>query len=420
MGGKAAIIVVVGFSIILGFVVRSLSNVSTRAQTNMSTYAASTESHNLAITGANVGLTQLYQDTSWRGTYTQDLSKAFSGAFTYTVEDGANGRPVLHSVSWVRGPEEILRDTVIVTFGSKMIQSFTLYAWMTNVESNIWFVTGDTIWGPIHANDNIRCKGTPTFMGKVTTAKGLSPAPGSGGNDAVFKNGYETGVAPVTFPKDLSAIAEAAASGGRCYTGNIEVTLRPGASDDNDGYALVYSGGVRIDSITINNGLFNGVLGSTGVVSVSGTLDGRLSIFSIAGISIVDDLLYQDRSQTSNDVLGLVADKYVTIADNVPNSTDVIIDASIFVRSGDFGAENYQSSGIRGRACVIGSIVQATRGAVGTFASNGTLKSGYLKSYRYDERLADPNFRPPFYPGFYKESFPIASWWESVRIPKYY
>ncbi len=250
MGGKAAIIVVIGFSIILGFVVRSLSNVSTRAQTNMSTYAASTESHNLAITGANVGLSQLYQHTSWRETYTQDLSGALNGAFTFTVEDGPGGRPVLPSVS--------------------------------------------------------------------------------------------------------------------------------------------------------------------------GTLDGRLSIFSPAGISIVDDILYQDRSQTSNNVLGLVAEKYVMIADNLPNSTDVLIDASIFVRSGQFGADNYQSSGIRGRAYVNGSIVQATRGAIGTFASNGTLKSGYLKSYRYDERLADPNFRPPFYPGFCKESFPIASWWESVRIPKFY
>ncbi len=386
----------------------------------MSTYAASTESHNLAITGANVGLTQLYQDTSWRGSSTQALSRAFNGEFTCSIADGPNGRPVLKSISWVRGPDEILRDTVIVTFGSKMVQSFTLYAWLTNIESNIWFITGDTIWGPIHSNDNIRCKGTPTFMGKVTTAKGLSPALGKGGNDAIFKNGYETGVAPVTFPKDLSGIAAAAASGGRAYTGNIDIRLNPGSGDDNDGYALVYSGGVRIDSIGISDGLFNGVLGSTGVVSVSGTLDGRLSVFSMAGISITDNILYQDRSQSSNDVLGLVADKDITIADNVPNSTDVIIDGSIFVRSGGFGAENYASSGVRGRAYVNGSIVQATRGTIGTFGSGGELKSGYQKSYRYDERLADPNFRPPYYPGFYRESFPIASWWESVRLPKYY
>jgi hypothetical protein len=55
---------------------------------------------------------------------------------------------------------------------------------------------------------------------------------------------------------------------------------------------------------------------------------------------------------------------------------------------------------------------------VGTF-SGGVINTGYLKRYRYDQRLADPNFRPPFYPGFVSIAYPIASWWESVRIPKF-
>lgn len=419
MGGKAALIVVVGFSIILGFVVRSLSVVSTRAQGNMSTYAAAAESHNMAITGANVGLARLYQDTLWRGTETQSLSSSFNGSFTYSVFDGASGRPILRSVSYVRGPHEVLQDTVIVIFGSNVVQSFTLFAWMTNIEGNIYFITGDTIWGRVHTNDKFSISGSPTFMGKATTVKGFNVPPGTGSNQAIFKNGYETGVAPIMFPTDLSKMAAAAGSGGRLYGGNVDVKLMPGTGSDNDGYALVYSGGTLQDSIDLNDAAFNGVIGSSGRVSVSGTLDGKLSLFSTSQVYITDNIFYENRSGTSNDLLGLVSENNVTIADNIPNGSDVYIDGSIFCRSGSFGAENYNSGGPRGHAYIMGSIVQNKRGAVGTFSGVGVLSNGYYKAYRYDDRLSDPNFRPPFYPGFISAAYPIASWWESVHIPKF-
>ncbi len=418
MGGKAALIVVIGFSIILGFVVRSLSVVSTRAQGNMSTYAASAESHNLAITGANVGLSRLYQDTLWRGTETQSLSGSFNGSFTYTIFDGADGRPILRSVSYVRAPNEILQDTVRVAFGSNATQSFTLFAWMTNIEGGINFITGDTIWGRIHTNDKFTINGSPCFVGKVTTVKGFNYAPGTGTNFAIFKNGYETGVAPITFPTDLSKMTAAATAGGRMYAGNVTVRLNGGTSSAGDGYALVYSGGTLVDSININSAGFNGVIGSSGQVSVSGQLDGKLSIFSTTQIYITDDILYENRSSTSNDILGLVSENNVTVADNAANGTDVYIDGSVFCRNGSFGAENYGSGSPRGHLYLNGSIVQNKRGAVGTF-SGSTVKTGYLKAYRYDDRLADPAFRPPFYPGFMSVAYPISSWWESVRIPKF-
>jgi hypothetical protein len=419
MGGKAALIVVMGFSIILGFVVRSLSVVSTRAQGNMSTYAASAESHNLVLTGANVALARLYQDTTWRGTETQSLSGSFNGSFSYTIFNGADGRPILRSVSYVRGPHEILQDTIRVAFGSKADQSFSLFAWMTNIEGNIYFITGDTIWGRIHSNDKISINGSPTFMGKVTTVKGFNHPPGTGTNFAIYKNGYETGVAPLTFPTDLSKISAAASGGGRVYAGNVTVKLDGGSSADNDGYALVYSGATLVDSINLNDGTFNGVLGSSGQVSVSGTLDGRLSVFSTNQIYITDNLLYENRSTSSNDVLGLVSENNIVIANNTANATDVIIDGSVFCRNGSFTAEDYNSGSPRGHVYLNGSIVQNKRGAVGTFSGSGTIKTGYLKAYRYDDRLADLSFRPPFYPGFVSVAYPIASWWESVHVPKF-
>jgi cytoskeletal protein CcmA (bactofilin family) len=418
MAGKAALVIVIGFGILLGLVSRSISIVATRAQGNMSSYAAATESHNLAVTGANAGLARLYQDTTFRGSQTQDLSGTFNGSFTYTVTTGTNGRAFLRSVSTFSGPDEILHDSVEVGFGSNGQQSFTLFAWLTNSENGVTWISGDTVWGRVHSNSSLKMSGTPTFMGKVTTTGGFSPAWGTGSNDAVFKQGYETGVAPINFPTDLSKIANAAAAGGRAYTGNIQVRLNGGTSTDNDGYALVYSGTTLLDSITLSDNAFNGVIGSTGRVNVSGTLDGKLSVFSSGEIYIDNSIYYENRSSSSDDLLGLVAEKNIIVADNTNNATGVTLDASVFSRSGSFTAENYNSGSTRGRIHLLGSVVQDARGAVGTF-SGTTIKTGYLKAYHYDDRLADPNFRPPFYPGFFVQNYPVTSWWESVHIPKF-
>jgi hypothetical protein len=418
MGGKAALIVVIGFGILLGYVANSLSVIATRAQGNMSVYAGATESHNLAITGANVGLARLYQDTTWRGTQTQTLSSSLNGSYTYTISNGPGGMPFLRSISTYRGASEVLHDTVEVAFGSNSYQSFSLFAWMTNTEGNVYWITGDTVWGRVHSNNTMHMNGTPTFMEKLTTSAGIDPKPGVAPNKAIFKKGYETGIAPIKFPDDLTLIENASKMGGRSYSGDIEVRLKAGTASDDDGYALVYKGGILKDSVRLNDGTFNGVLGATGKVTVSGTVDGKLSIFSPTEIYITDNITYANRTSASNDLLGLVCENDIVVADNAANSGDCNIDGCVFSRSGSFTAENYSSGKPRGRLSVLGSIVQDTRGAVGTF-SGSTLKTGYLKGYRFDSRLADPSFRPPGFPGFYTLTYAIGSWWESVHVPKF-
>ncbi len=421
MGGKAAIIYVLGFSFILGYVIMNLTSTANRAQTNMSDYAAATESHNIALTGANVGLARFYADTSWRGTVTQKLSESFQGAFTYTIMTGTGGRPMLRSVSHVRGPDGIIRDTIEVTFGANAKQSFSLFAWLSNFEGNVFWITGDTVWGRVHSNSMMHMSGSPVFMEKLTTSKGMDPKWGTGGNNAIFKNGFETGIATIEFPTDLSELFTASTSGGRNYAGDVEVKLYGGTLGNGDGYALVYQGGVQIDSIAMNDPSFNGVIGGNGRISVSGTLDGQLSIASSTDLYIVDDIFYENRDmKTSDDVLGLIAETNVMVADNAANSSDCYIDASVFARDGSFIVENWSKGTPRGELYLLGSIVHDERGPVGTFRGGGILKTGYSKRYRYDERLADPMFRPPCYPGFYTRTHAIAGWWESVHVPEFH
>jgi len=314
-----------------------------------------------------------------------------------------------------------LRDTIEVFFTDKKKNSFTLFAWLTDFEGNVFWITGDTVWGRVHSNGNLHVNGSPVFYEKVTTAKGFDPRPGRGGNRAVFKNGYETGVAEIEFPVNIAEIVAAAGSGGRAYLGNIWVDLYGGSSSNNDGYALVRNsaGGTIIDSISMNGGGFNGVILGSSQVTIKGTVDGQITIASLDDVRIDNDALYENRNvATSDDLLGLVANDDVIVNNNTANQTNCVIDGNIFCRTGSFQVENYNSGSPRGNLHVLGSIVQKERGQVGQFGG-GTLMHGYYKRYRYDERLADNNFRPPFYPGYWVKTYAITNWWESVRIPKY-
>jgi hypothetical protein len=154
-------------------------------------------------------------------------------------------------------------------------------------------------------------------------------------------------------------------------------------------------------------------------VNVQGTLDGVLTIGTLDNMYIQNDVIYENRDLTSsNDLLGLVSENHIYVANNTPNQTNCEVDGSVFCRTGKWQAENYNSGTPRGILKVRGSIVQKERGAVGTFQGS-TLKTGYSKRYYYDQRLSDPDFRPPYYPGFWVKTYAITNWWENVRIPQY-
>jgi hypothetical protein len=365
-------------------------------------------------------MSKLYQDSTLRGLITsQTISTGnlAGGTFTARVDSMSTTRLRLRSVSTYQG----LSDTTEVYLDTQRFQSFSMFAWMTNVEGNIWWITGDTVWGRVHSNDYLQVNGKPAYYGKVTTAKSFTPKPGTGTNNAIFKQGYETGVAPITLPSDMSEMVNAATFGGRKYNAPIWVTLSAGTAANNDGTAYIRysSGGPVADSVALGDPTFNGVILGTGNVYVKGTLDGRLSIGSLGNVYVTDDILYEHSPLVgpTDDMLGLVADQNVIVADNAANNSNCEIDASIFSRTGSFEAEHYSSRPVGGRLKVVGAIIQNVRGPVGTF-SGGSIVSGFLKRYNYDLRLADPNVRPPFFPGFYRKTFAIADWWENVRIPK--
>ncbi len=421
MGGKAAMILVFSLSFILGYIGLNLNRYATDAVGNMASYYDASASHNLALAGANVGLSKFYEDTTWYGTINQTFnSPSMRGSFSARMVDLGSNKAMLRSVStYTTWYAHDLHDTVEVYFNKTRLNSFSMYAWMTDFEGNVFWITGDTVWGRVHSNGNLHVNGKPVFMEKATTSKQFDPKPGVGTNKAIFKKGYETGVASITFPSDLSDITTASTSGGRKYTSPIWVTLAPGTSASGDGVVYIRSTqfGAVVDSISLSDPSFNGVLLSTARVNVQGTLDGRLTIASLTDVYVQNDIVYEQNplAGSSDDLLGLVADQNVVVANNAANNSNCVVQAAIFTRDASFSAENYSSRGLSGTLQVLGSIVQKERGAVGQF-SGSTLTSGFYKRYRYDARLEDPAYRPPYFPGFYVKTYAITNWWESYRI----
>jgi hypothetical protein len=442
MGGRASLILILGFSFLMASAILNLNSAGTRSVENMSAYTMMTASHNLALAGANVGLAKLYRDTTWGSSGSSTVSQSFTGlpfngSFSTTASLVSQGK-MIRSVSAVPAGATTYRDTVEVILNSNASNSFSLFAWMTNSENDVFWITGDSVWGRVHSNDDFTVSGSPAFLQKVTTAKGFVPPLGktqtingtSYTNKAIFKNPPqpETGVARIDFPTDMSTLAAAASSAnGRKYTTDIWVTLdgKGPAAGDGKAYIRKTQSGPVIDSVKLADPNFNGVIMGTGVVNVQGTLDGRLTLASYStpaattnDLVIQGDILYQHdpRVGASTDLLGLVANNDVIVADNISGASNRTIQGSVFARTGSFIADNYSTRSIDGELRVLGSIVQNTRGAVGTFSGGSSLQHGFYKRYKYDDRLADPNIRPPFYPGFIRKTFAISQWWESYHI----
>ncbi len=424
MAGRAQLILVIGLGLILGGVSLNMNRWSKSAGHNSAYYFEALTSHNLAIAGAQVGISKALTDSAWYGS--NDYTENTSGGMYTIVRDPAEPL-VVRSISTYNGFNEVLHDTIEVYLAEPTFTSFTLFSWMTNSEGPCQWVSGDSVYGKLHSNGSIAINGAPVFMDKVTTVHKINPPPGKGVDQAIFSKGYESGVDSIYFPNDLQAVYNVANDpGGKFYNvPSLWVTLDGGnPAIHGDGMAIIRTSksGPALDTVHVTGGGFTGIIMGNDSVHVQGSLDGQLTISSNMGsIYIEDNLLYEQDPRvvtTSKDLLGLVAEQSVIITDNPANQTDCVIQGTIFARSGSLTVENFSNGVLRGRLSIYGSIVQDVRGAVGT-NFGGALNSGYFKSYAYDTRLYDPNFRPPTYPGYVPASSPVIGWWESMRLPDF-
>lgn len=165
-----------------------------------------------------------------------------------------------------------------------------------------------------------------------------------------------------------------------------------------------------------------GVIYVDGTVGISGVLRGRVTLYDHSGnLVILDDTRYADDPGLGicADILGLISDNDVVVADNAINTPqrsggssgswvdlddtpDLYIHAVLMALNTSFRVQDYNSGpsnalncqgSVDGRGCLYltGGIIQQSRGPVGM--SNGY---GYVKRYSYD-RCAAIN-PPPYFP----------------------
>ena len=429
MGGKALLLVVMGFSLITMISDKDMNFSSTRTVDNMANYYLDMNAHNIAVSGANMGANQIFLDPTWTAGFNH---VSFDGGTINVSVDILDATKNVRRIVSI-GTYKDMSDTVLVTLQPSKFSKFAYYS--VSEGGTIYWTTGDTVWGPIHTQDYLNVSGTPVFMDKTTSLLGLKSQNGywqySGygwhrtkvwvsTDTPQFVGGFESGVDKPLPSASVSDVQTDALAGGYNFTGHdtVYVTFK----DDSISYKYSYN---ATPTTVLGSSLApNGIIFATGAtLRLQGTVSGRYTVgassvtsaswpyATIGGNVYLDnDIVYKTDPQVnpnSTDMLGIVSQQNVLVTNNSANNSDINIDASIFCQNGGFGAENYSTRPVSGNINLLGGIQQNVRQAVGTFNSYG-ITSGFNKRYMYDKRLLYSS--PPSYPN--TGSFEIVSWYE--------
>jgi len=403
--GRTSILLVMGFNMIFLLMGFSLSRVSTTAYENYVDYYTRSMAHNLSGSAANMAAAQFMTNTAWRTGFS---NVSFSGGLVNANVVDLDSNRVRITATGTFNNEAA---TTVITLGPSRFSKFAYYSF---IEGSIYWITGDTCWGPLHTQQKLNVSGNPVFFGKASAKNGLFKSPSS--SKPKFLGGFQTGV-DLQLPTDFNPLRTAATGGGKMWSNeNVWLDFK------SDGKVVVREGSATatpqiVDIATLAP---NGVMFvDGGNLHIKGILNGKVTIAATGssgaakGNVWVDSSIVYSRNPLngwSPDMLGIVADNDVIVTDNSNNNNPakgVTIHASILSRSGGLKAENYNSRPVAGTLTLLGGVQQYQRGPVGTF-SGSHIVSGFQKNYRYDGRLA--NDFPPFYPA--TQVYEVLSWFE--------
>ncbi|MHB1686349.1 MAG: hypothetical protein ACYCVH_03115 [Ignavibacteriaceae bacterium] len=408
MGGKAILLVVIGFGMIFAIMGVNFGRVSTSSVKNFVQYYSNTKAHNMAVSGANMAANAMFLDPTWTAGYSNVSFDGGTLNVTVQILDSFKNIRQITSTSSYNGYSSLVRVVL-------QPSQFSKFGYYSIYENGIWFVTGDTISGPTHTQDYLNVYGHPVFNGKVTTLKGINKYDNS--SSPVLNGGYQQGVSLPIPSTSVSTLETQANTGGHTFKNQDTVYLT--FANDSLQYKFSYKGA----QTTVKTSVFapNGtIFADNAVLRIQGTVKGQLTIGASSSqrnntrkgtIYIDGNVVYNSDPRTnpsSTDLLGIVAQNNVYVTDNAANTNNVYIDASIFSQNGGFGAENYNTRPPSGTIYLVGGITQKNRSAVGTFGGDGEIASGFYKNYQYDNRFMIVS--PPFFPN--TGGFEIVSWYE--------
>ena len=467
MVGKSSLIFVVGFGVIMGYIIFNLASLGTRATENVSWYNAATSSKNLATIGINVGLTLVNQEPSLvsggQGSIPILNSEINSGPYSggsfeleYEREEQNSPVIILRSIStYPRSGFSFLQSDIKDTISVELIpsgeQEYRMYAWIADITGNPRNFQGlDVVWGPVHSKGGIRLRRAQDdprgsepiiFHGEVTAEQQI--VPGGNRDEVYFLGGHHPHYTPsAEMPENPIEVIQTDAQ----YKYD---------ADDGDLFIQIYGDELRvwtnwtngnqpdpeIDHDVYNISNYSGTNDGLGIyttenVKIHGTLSGKLAVGSQKNITIVDNIQYvvdgtpdspgepytvdekgdsqvpgmvrEEHIGRGDDILALYSGNEIIIADK--NGEDFEIHGIMFAKENI----NYENHSTRQLAEINtwGSFMMGNRGDM-------NVSHGIIQKLRYDTRLERDDFWRPFFPGTQLTNLVILSWYESIQLPPF-
>lgn len=456
MFGKSTLLLVLGFSLIFLLFGHNFNNMATSSFDNYNRFIIDQKAYHIAVSGANMAANEVFMDNNWEAGYTDlsfdggELNVFISNPLVslgskveichippgnpdnkHTIYVGASAvaAHLAHGdyLGSCGNPGSSNNIITIISEGTfagvtksvtvKLRPSkFSKFAYFSDDEpNNIWWTNQDTVWGPFHINGRLRVYRKPHFYGKVTISKNIKYYSNKNLDEPHFLGGFEKGIDIPMPTNGVSDLETEASNAGATISGHDSVYMNFVGDSIRYRFNKYGPDTTVLGSDFTSNGV---IFVDDAVLNVSGTVKGKYSLTCSGNgsqgkgnIFLADDLVYQNDPRTnpnSQDLLGLVAEENVLIADNSNNASgDINIHASIYCEEGGFGSENYDTRPAGGNIKLLGGIIQNVRRAVGTFNYWGTV-SGFNKRYRYDDRLMI--ISPPKFPG--TGGYEIVSWHE--------
>lgn len=407
MGGKGALLLVLGFSLIFMIAGKNFNSMATATVENFANYYCDQKAHHLAASGINLVTNQIFlngalSDQTWNYNFDSGTIRV-----TLTTTNSSQQIKQLVSVGTFSGVSATIK---IILKPS----SFSKYAYFSNAEAaNTWWTSTDTIWGPFHTNGQLRVAGNPVFVGKVTLDGSLVKY--SNTAQPQFLGGFQTGVHIDIPSTGVSNLKAAATSGGYKFSGQSTVYLEFRGDSVRYRFNTTSPWTYALGSTFAPNGV---IFAENANLRIKGVIKGRYTVgadgTSRGNIYLDDDVYYNKDPRiypTSTDMLGIIAKNDIIITNNAANNNNIVIQASIYSESGSLVAEDYQKRPVSGEIRLLGGVIQNSIGNVANFKTVGgstVIINGFSRRYRYDDRFMV--LSPPYFPG--TNSFEIVSWFE--------
>ncbi|PID58425.1 MAG: hypothetical protein CR986_07930 [Ignavibacteriae bacterium] len=462
MGGKASMLMVLGFSMIFLVFGSNFNNLSTRAVENDSDYFKKSTAHSIAVSAANIATNKLFLDKTWDEGY---INEPFNGGkFNVYVTNklGSSAKikvchnkgkynqkvisipPSQLAVHLAHGdqvggcPGASSGDSVVTVFAEGIYlgdtasvcvklarKSFAKYGNFYERMSGAIPATGDVFDGPFHVNDYLNTYGTPEFLGEVTCLKGLKKYLPK--IDPIFRDTFTSGLNEPR-PLDTLGMKTAALSGGIIIKdtsgGNLPIDVEITFNDKLVEYRTKIKDGHSHWSPkkTTNLDAINGMMYvEKGNVFVKGQVDGAATIVATklnksgyGNIYQTDNLTYKDNvvaNPNSNNMLGLVAEENIRLQyNNRTRFNDITTHATMFSYNGNVGPDNLlmKNGGHLADWNILGGITAHNVRGTAYYRPDGTPYKGYRLRHIYDKRFEFKT--PPYFP--HTKNLNVVSWFE--------